>query len=140
MLSLFPEFLNYSQLAPFVIRLALALIFLSHGYTKFFKSTDQMVGLFESKGMKPGKIWLRLIGVIEMACGVLFFVGFWTQLAAILVAVIMLGAIIKVRWKEGFLGAMPTGRQGFEFEFLILICALSLLVLGPGVFSIDLPL
>ena len=132
-LSLFPELFTYQQVAPFILRLVLAMIFIGNGYSKIFKTFTQTSGFFASIGFKPGKFWAGVVGSVELASGVMFLTGFLTQLAAILVAIIIIVAIVRVKIKQGFLG-------GYDFDLLVLACALSLLLLGPGIFSIDLPL
>jgi len=116
--SLFHDLLTYREIAPFILRLALAFIFIGHGY---------------SIKMKSGKTLAKFTGFIEIISGLLLFIGLFVQAAAIAVSLIMVVAIIKVKRKEGFL-------TDCAFNLLILAVALSLLVLGPGIFSFDLPL
>lgn len=123
MLSLFPELFTYQQIAPFILRIVLALIFIGSGYSKLFKARLETTKLFQS----------ILVGLIELISGLFFLFGFLTQAVAILVSILVLTTILKVKIKQGFLG-------GYDFDLLILTCALSLLVLGPGIFAIDLPL
>ena len=133
MLSLFPELFTYQQIAPFVLRLVLAFIFIGSGYSKLFKTRLETVKFFESTSIRPAKFWTILVGSTELISGFLLFLGFLTQAASISIIIIMTGAILKVKIKQGFWG-------GYEFELLVLVCALSLLVLGPGILAIDLPL
>ncbi|MBU1179041.1 DoxX family protein [Patescibacteria group bacterium] len=133
MLSLFPELFAYQNLAPFIIRLILALIFLGNGYSKLFKTFNKTMEFFNSVKIKPAKFWTIFVGITELLSGILLAMGFLTQAAAVAIILIILAAIIKVKIKQGFLG-------GYDFDLLILACALALLVLGPGAFSIDLPL
>ena len=69
----------------------------------------------------------------EFFGGILLVAGFLTQPAAFLLAVNMLVAIWKLKFKQGLVG-------GYEFDLALLAMALALLVLGPGAFSLDLPL
>jgi len=132
MLSLFPDLFTYHEIAPFILRLVLAFIFLGHGYSKL-KTKEGTVKFFDSIKIKPAKFWVALLALAELTSGAMFLIGFLTQAAAILVSVIMILAIVKIKIKQKFLG-------GYEFELLILACALSLLLLGPGIFALDLPL
>lgn len=132
MLSLFPDLFTYREVAPFILRLVLAFIFVGHGYSKF-KTKEETVKFFDSIKIKPAKFWATFVGIAELVSGAMLLVGLFTQAAAILIAVIMVVAIVKVKTRQGFLG-------GYEFELLILACALSLLFLGSGIFAIDLPL
>jgi uncharacterized membrane protein YphA (DoxX/SURF4 family) len=132
-LSLFPNLFDYQLAAPFILRLVLAFIFIGHGYSKLFKNREETAQFFESIKIKPGKFWTKLVGFFEFASGLLLLIGLFVQAAAIAISFIMIVAIVKVKRKEGFLG-------GYEFDLLILAAALALLVLGPGIFSFDLPL
>lgn len=120
MLSLFPEFLTYQQLAPLMLRLVLAVILFGNGYV--------------SMKVKPRNFWVNIIGIIEIVISIMLFTGFLTQLAVLIVVGISIMFIfLKIKTKQKFLGS-------YDFDVLILICALSLFVLGPGIFSIDIPL
>ena len=133
MLSLFPQLLTLEQLAPFILRLALGVIFIAHGYPKLFTQFSGTAQFFESVGIKPAKFWVFVVGAVEFFGGILLVAGFLTQPAAFLLAVNMLVAIWKLKFKQGLVG-------GYEFDLALLAVALALLVLGPGAFSLDLPL
>lgn len=135
MLSLFPQLLDFEMFGPLLLRIGLAVIFIAHGYPKLFKKEVFLgtVQFFEAVNIKPGKFWVLTVGVVEFCGGILLLVGLFTQLVALLLAINMLVAILKVNLKKGLVG-------GYEFELVLLCSALALLVLGPGVFSLDLPL
>ena len=133
MLSVFPQLFDYQQIGPFLLRLVLAVVFIAHGYPKLFGGFAGIANFFESIGIKPGKFWALIVGVTEFGGGILLILGIFVQPVALLLAIDMIVAIWKVKWKEGF-------KSGYEFELVLLVIALSLLVLGPGAFSIDLPL
>lgn len=73
------------------------------------------------------KAQLRFIGLLEFIAGILLIIGLFTQVAALVLAIELL--IIIVWFK-----------RGQELDFVLLIMALTLLVLGPGAWAIDLPL
>jgi len=132
MLSLFPQLLVFQELAPLAIRLVLAVIFIIHGFPKLFTARLITARFFEQAGIKPAKFWALAVGSAEFFGGIFLFLGIFTQAAAILIALVMLGAIILVKRKQGFV-------NGWEFDLALLVMALSLLALGPGAFSLDLP-
>ena len=132
MLSLFPDLFTYEQIAPFLLRIILALIFLGNGYSKLFKTWRETSLFFARHGLKPASFWAGLIGTTELVSGIMLAIGFLTQVASLFIMAIMLGAIIKVKFKEGFLG-------GYDLDLLVLITAASLLFLGPGILSVDMP-
>lgn len=135
MLSLFPQLLDFGTFGPVFLRIGLAVVFVAHGYPKLFKKENFLgtAQFFESINIKPGKFWVLVVGVVEFFGGILLLAGLFTQLAALLLAVNMLVAILKVKRQKGF-------ANGYEFDLILLLSALALVVLGAGAFSLDLPL
>lgn len=128
------SFLLYSDFAPLIIRLALGLAFVVHGYPKLFKkeNREQFPLWLDSMGIKPGKFWALVVGVVEFFGGIALILGIWVQLAAFLVAIDMFVAMWKAKWgKVGF--ATP---GGWELDFVYLAMALSLLLTGAGAWSL----
>src|SRR3990167_4684665 len=124
MLSLFPQLLDFGTLGPVFLRIGLAIIFIAHGYPKLFKK-DSFFGtaqFFESINIKPGKFWVVVVGVVEFFGGIFLLAGLFTQFVALLLAIDMLVAILKVSRKKGFVG-------GYEFDLILFLSALSLVVL-----------
>lgn len=133
MLNVFPGLLDYSHFAPFLLRVVLGLVFVVHGYPKLFTGFSQTAGWFDSVGIKPGKFWAFVVGAVEFFGGIALIFGFATQIAALLIAINMLVAIWKVKFRGGFV-------NGYEFDLLLLAVALSLALTGAGAFAIDWPL
>jgi putative oxidoreductase len=133
MLSIFPQLFDFQIYGALILRLALAAVFIVHGYPKLFGRTTETAVFFESVGIRPGKFWTILVGIAEFFGGILLIAGLGVQVVALLLAVDMFVAIWKVKFKMGFV-------NGWGFDFVLLAILLSLLVLGPGAYSIDLPL
>ena len=134
MLNIFPDLLNYSFFAPLILRVILGLVFVVHGYPKLFGGKfGETAGFFESVGIRPAKFWAFIVGVVEFFGGIALILGFATQLVALLLAINMLVAIWKVKFRGGF-------ANGYEFDLVLLIIALSLMLTGAGAYAIDLPL
>ena len=133
MLNLFPALLDYSNFAPLILRVVLGLVFVAHGYPKLFTGSSQTAGWFDSVGIKPGKFWAFVVGAVEFFGGIALVLGFATQLAALLIAINMVVAMAKVKFKMGFV-------NGYELDLILLAAALSLTLTGACAFAIDLPL
>lgn len=71
-------------------------------------------------------------GVSELAAGLLFIVGVFLPLAAILITIIMIGAIAKVHGPKGFSNAAG----GFEYNLVLVIVSIGIALIGPGDFSL----
>jgi uncharacterized membrane protein YphA (DoxX/SURF4 family) len=121
-LSIFPYLLSYQQLSPFIIRVVLGITLAYFGYHK-------MLGQGQSSGSNS-----KTYGGIEVIVAIFLIIGLWTQLAALLNAVIL---IIKLGFKikeKKFLSG------GINYYILLLTMAISLIFTGAGAFAIDYPL
>lgn len=128
----FDVLLYGSEWALLFMRIALAAVFLSHGFSK-----RGMWKTAPSDSMPPFQLWLmRLLSVVEPLAGIGVLLGIYTAVCALALAVIMIGAIyFKIAvWKKKF---SETG--GWEFDIVLLVAALVLAALGPGVFSLAIP-
>ena len=120
----------FGDFAPLFIRIGVAAVFVVHGYPKLFTQFSGTVQFFESISLKPAKFWVVVVGVVEFFGGLAVALGFLTQLAALLIAVDMVGATVLVKFKQRFVG-------GWEFDFVLLTSAVALMLIGAGPFSID---
>jgi putative oxidoreductase len=119
--------------ALLVLRIALGVTMLLHGYQKTF--TFGFAGVttgFTQYGVPMPGITAPLVSLVELLAGCAVLVGLLTRLAAFGLGVDMLGAITFVHFKNGFF--LPTG---FEFAFLLLLVSVTLMLSGPGEYSID---
>jgi len=133
-LNVFPDLLVYSLMAPFLLRVFLGGILIYFAYLKFFSERDDKAAFFDSVGMKPGSVFSSTVGAAELTGGIMLLIGFYTQLAAIAAALIMLAAVF-IKWRHP-----QSLRNDIEFYILLFVVALSLLFTGAGFFAFDLPL
>jgi uncharacterized membrane protein YphA (DoxX/SURF4 family) len=120
MLSLFPVLLSYERVAPFLLRLVLAVILFHWSYGRFKKG--------------PRTPLLTAAGIVEAVTGLLLFLGLLTQLAALILIIVMIAKLAqKIKTKAFF-------TDGVNYYFVVLVIAVSLLFLGPGAFAFDYPL
>src|ERR1700740_451286 len=84
---------NLRPLALLLLRLALGVIFLYHGYPKLSYS-QRWVENFAHMGF-PG-YFAYIAGVLEVFCGALLIIGLFTRIAALLLAIEMATALVKV--------------------------------------------
>lgn len=140
MLSILPQLLDFQFYAPLLLRLALGAVFLIHGYPKLFGDRSQFAGWLASMGFKPGWAWALLVAIVEVVAGALLVIGLFTQAAALVLAVELLIIILWFKRGQKFVGGPASPAGGWEFDFVLLIMALALLILGPGAWAFDLPL
>lgn len=110
----------------FLIRLALALVFIIHGWGKF-ANMDATIGFFVQLGFPAAAAYL--VAAVEFFGGFAMLLGIGTLYAGILLAVVMAVAILKVKLGMGFSG-------GYEFDITLLLTALGIAKTGPGCISI----
>ena len=134
MLSVFPNLLTYSQLAPFVLRIVVGLIFLELGYLKLGKEKSIWNMFFQTIHFKPSHFFVALLATIEIVSGAFLIVGYLTQLAALIMAVILF-AEAYVELRDGAIL-----KRDIVFYTLLLVICVSLLLTGAGAFAFDLPL
>jgi putative oxidoreductase len=119
-----------------ILRLAMGSVFIAHGAQKLFGAfggpglsgvSKMMAGM----GIKPAMAWAVAVALVEFVGGLFLVLGFLTQIAASLIAVVMVVALLSVHLKQGFF--LP---HGFEFVLVLLAAAIALACLGPGNFAI----
>ena len=114
------------SLGLLLIRLAVGGVFIAHGLAKVL-SLDMTVGFFATLGLPA--ILAYIVTAIELLGGIAILLGLWTEIAGVLVALVMVGAIYTVKGKMGFLG-------GYELDLTLLLAALALAVSGPGRYTV----
>ena len=112
-----------------ILRLALAAVFIYHGYGKVFGEGAGFGTSWNPHGMP---VWMQvLVSWGEFLAGLGCLTGIMTGGAALGIIIIMGGAIVTVHGKNGF----SLMNQGYEYCFVLLIMALALLITGPGKFA-----
>ncbi len=134
MLNTFPSLLTFGLIAPFIIRVVLALIFIHAGYLKIFKRRELAVSLFENLKFPAPAVFVWVISLVEILAGLSLLAGFGTQIAAIFIFVISLGGLVLKLRMDDLL------KQSVEFYIFAMVMSLSLVFSGAGFFAVDLPL
>jgi putative oxidoreductase len=73
------------------------------------------------------------VAITELVGGGCLLIGFFTRLAALVVAIEFLVIILKIKWSKGFL----LSEGGWEWDWALLAMMLSLLLTGPGRLALD---
>ena len=135
---------TYPSWSRAVVRLALGVVFLAHGGQKVFgwfggpglKATIQTFQQY----MKVPPAATVMAALIEFLGGLAMLTGFLARPAAVGIIAVMLVAIVKVHGRHGFFinfSGTPGKGHGFEFNFVLIAMALSILIGGAGALSID---
>jgi putative oxidoreductase len=116
-----------------LVRIITGIVFAAHGYQKFFVyGLDGATGAFTQMGIPAPGITAPLVAILELAGGTALIIGLLTRLAALGLAINMLGAIFFVRLKGGFFAP-----NGAEFEILLFVACVGLVIAGAGALSVD---
>ena len=114
------------SLGLLLIRLAVGGVFIAHGLQKVL-NLDMTVGFFTTLGLPAFLAYV--VTAIELLGGIAVLLGLWTEIAGILIALVMVGAIYTVKGKAGFFG-------GYELDLTLMLAALALAVSGPGRYTV----
>jgi putative oxidoreductase len=134
MLNPFPVLLSYSLLAPFILRVVAGLIFLDLGLLLFKGEKQRWLISLTALRLPSPKTTLKILGVVEILGGLMLIVGFYTQVAALVLALLTFSEAY-VEYKD------PTVlKRSMVFYTILFAITLSLLFSGAGAFAIDLPL
>lgn len=134
-----------SDWAGLILRLVLALVIFPHGAQKAlgwfggYGYAGTMQYFTKQVGLPAPIAFLGILA--EFAGPLLLVLGLGTRLAALLIAAVMVGAIVKVHRGSGFFmnwfGQHKPGAEGFEYHLLVIAICAALLVTGGGAFSVD---
>lgn len=137
-------FATYPSWSHLVVRLALGVVFFAHGAQKVLgwfggnglKAT--IAGFQKGLGIPPAAT--AIAACIEFLGGLALIAGFLARPAALGLIVVMLVAVSKVHIQHGFFlnwNLTPGKGHGWEFNFALIAMALSILIGGAGLLSID---
>ncbi|RBW68388.1 DoxX family protein [Bacillus taeanensis] len=121
------------EIGALILRVVLGITFFIHGLAKFQGGIDNTAGWFSSIGL-PGFL-AYAVAIIELVGGLVLIVGFATRIVSILLALIMLGAILKVKISNGFMGSAQG--SGYEFDLVLMAVAIYLFLHGTTMLSVD---
>lgn len=127
---------SLNALQPFALlalRIALGVIFFSHGYPKLAHLGGGMQSFFVQHGL-PG-YFVYVSGVLEVFGGALLALGLFTRPVSLLLAIEMAVAILKVHSSRGYLAV-----HEYEFPLALAAACFALATIGAGSFSLDRPL
>jgi len=120
-----------------ILRMGLGIMFLAHGlqiaWGKFGGPGPQ--GFSESLatlGFNPPLVWAYIGGYTLLLGGVFLILGIFTRISSFFLLIFIVVAAIKVHLSKGFF--ITNG--GYEYNFVITVCCLALMVMGAGKYSL----
>ena len=142
-------FESHAPSAVWLLRLAVATVFVSEGIQKFVYPAALGAGRFAKIGIPAPEVMGPFIGLVEIVCGALVLVGLFTRIAALLLLADMTVAILSTKipiliahgyWRF----AAPSGKPGLwsmlheaRTDLSMWLACLFLFVVGAGGQSVD---
>ncbi len=124
---------SLDDLARLILRLALGILILLHGWAKVRGGIGGIEAMLAMKGLPAFIAWGVYIG--EVVAPVLLIAGIWSRMAAAVIALNMVVAVFLAH--IGHLTQLTaTGGWRLELQAMFLITALAVLMLGAGRYSV----
>jgi putative oxidoreductase len=126
----------YETLGPYsytLVRIALGLILLPHGFPKLF--LDDAIPTsrnFVNFGWSHPLAWAYFIGCIEFIGGIMMVIGLYTRAVAVAFIIqmsVIAFAVLAPNW--------GWGKRGMEYVVFIGVIAIAVLLGGGGRYSVD---
>ncbi|GGN23413.1 hypothetical protein GCM10011609_76240 [Lentzea pudingi] len=124
---------DYGLLA---LRLGVAAVFIAHGAGDIFEAgVSNNIENYQGAGIPLAALAAPFTAYIQFLGGILIIPGFLTRPISVGFLVVMAGALIFVHRGESLV--MGQDGSGAGFAFIMGVAALTLLLLGPGRYSVD---
>lgn len=122
---MFEQLIQYNDMGLFILRLAVAAIFIVHSLPKIKNAK----GVAQGMGMSANSV--LILGLVEFISSTGLILGFYAQFSALLLAIVMVGAIwLKTtKWKVPF---TAMDKMGWEFDLILLSANIVILFGGGG--------
>ena len=121
---------SLQPLGLLLLRSAVGIIFVYHGYPKLLHQGAGMQGFFTQHGLPAYFVYVS--GMLEVFGGGLLVLGLFARLAGLLLAIEMGVAIWKVHSSAGI-----TAVHNYEFPLALGTAAFAIATVGAGMLSLD---
>jgi putative oxidoreductase len=120
-----------TDLALLILRVVLGIIMMYHGWPKLTNLGGTIEGM-SGMGIPAPALAAVFAMVAEFFGGLLLLLGVFTDIAGLMFAIDMLGAITFVHAKNGF----AVNEGGVEWPLALMAMALAIALAGPGRYAV----
>lgn len=128
------------DLALLIVRIVTGVIFIFHGYQKLQMGFEGVSRFLMSLSFPSSQLFAYVLTLTELLGGIFLVLGFLSRLWALLLSFVMIVAIATVKIKIGLIAPLNQPGVGMELDLALLAGLLSILLQGPGKYSVDLSL
>jgi putative oxidoreductase len=115
-----------------VLRVVVGIVFVMHGGQKIFVfGIPHVSGMFAGLGIPLPLASAVVVSLVEFLGGIALILGIVTRWAALLIAIDMVVAILKVHLPHGFF------YPGIEYTLTLLAANVALVLNGPGAAALE---
>ncbi len=118
-------------LALLLLRAAVGVIFIYHGYPKLFGNIRGTMAGFEHMGFPS--YFAVIAGVLEFFGGCLLICGLFARIAGLLLA----GEMVIALWRVHGMFTHPMAVSNYELPMLLAASGFAIACMGAGTFSLD---
>jgi len=119
-----------------VLRLAVAAVFIAHGWGDVFEAgVSSNVANYQDAGIPLAVVTAPFAAYIQLIGGLLFVFGALSRIISAGFVIVMAGALVFVHLGESLV--MGQDGSGSGFAFIMGAASITLLLTGPGRFSVD---
>jgi putative oxidoreductase len=122
---------NLKPLGLLLLRVALGVIFIYHGYPKLFGHTREAMETFVRMGFP--RYFAYISGVVEFFGGCMLIAGLFTRVAGVLLAIEMGVGL----WAAQHIVTHPMVVSNYELPLMLFVSAFALATTGAGLLSFD---
>ncbi len=135
-------FAPYSDFGLLILRLAMGIIFIVHGWPKLnpnspMKGAAGFGGFLKQMGVPLPMFFSWVVALLETVGAVLLILGLGTRILATGFAIDMFVATFVAKRRVLKIGFSAQQATGWEFDFAMLAGALALLFTGAGSLALD---
>jgi putative oxidoreductase len=119
---------------------------MEHGYAKLVKGPEAFASILHALNVPASHLMAWLTILTELLGGFAVLIGALIPYFSVPMAAVLLVAMFSVHWQYGFssiklVAVTPEGAKfgppGYECDLLYLACLITLVLGGPGPFSVD---